>query len=425
LSLDQRATDAAFSLRRHLEASPVPDPATIVGRVQHRRVTLATAAAIVVVLAAVVAVGVARVMSQQPSQQTLISPGVPARPSLSLPAGSLSDQGWSLVPKIAAGLGNGTGFESADSTGTVLLLAGSDPKAMIWRSVDGIHWAKADVPSTAGLGAVHAIAANGDTDLAIGSNEQTNSQNSTNFVWRSVDGGATWTPIGDGPNLPGLSAQQDLPYLSGLTWQRGFWITSGNAPDGTGGAWVSTDGVRWTRTLTTSPTRTVTVVEGPGDDLRAYSATTDWATVDPMNWGQPMPMTVPKGLYLESVAPGATLATAGATDPNGPPVDSLLSSDDGGRNWTTDSDFATQFPAAAVSTITRAGGIWVAAGSSGTPNHPDAWISAGTTIWQALPQTLADSVGGTLNVVGAVNGRIVIVGSSPELDHYYVLNVRS
>jgi len=82
----------------------------------------------------------------------------------------------------------------------------------------------------------------------------------------------------------------------------------------------------------------------------------------------------------------------------------------------------TVAPGANVATVTRTHGSWIATGSSGDPNHPDAWVSTDLTDWHALPKPLYGPPGGTLSLVGALGDRIVLLGTAPELDRYYTLD---
>ena len=70
-------------------------------------------------------------------------------------------------------------------------------------------------------------------------------------------------------------------------------------------------------------------------------------------------------------------------------------------------------------TVTRGAHRWIAAGYSGIPNHVDAWISTDLHTWEPLPETLHGGAGGTLSLIAEVDGRVVLVGTAPELDRYY------
>jgi hypothetical protein len=99
----------------------------------------------------------------------------------------------------------------------------------------------------------------------------------------------------------------------------------------------------------------------------------------------------------------------------------MLRSRDRGHTWAVDSAFLTQFPDARVLTVTRAHGLWVAAGWSGNPNHPAAWVSTNLIHWHALPASLYGTPGGTLGLIGVLRHKIVLLGTAPELDRFYTL----
>ena len=130
---------------------------------------------------------------------------------------------------------------------------------------------------------------------------------------------------------------------------------------------------------------------------------------------------------MSSVARGATTAVAENLDRHGQPTP-LLRSTDGGRTWSEDAHFLATFADARVASINRAGGLWVGAGASGTsdasgaPNHVDAWISSDLETWTPLPDELYGGAGGTLSLVAAVDGRVVVVGTAGELDRYYTID---
>ena len=72
-------------------------------------------------------------------------------------------------------------------------------------------------------------------------------------------------------------------------------------------------------------------------------------------------------------------------------------------------------------TLTHTRGLWVGAGTAGTPNHPAAWVSTDLTNWQAMPASLDGTPGGTLSIIGALGTKIVLLGTAPELDRFYTL----
>ena len=72
------------------------------------------------------------------------------------PTGTITEHGWSLVPKDATGLDARVSFDALVSNGDALLLAGARPRtddstrATIWRSRDGLQWTETAHPTTAG-----------------------------------------------------------------------------------------------------------------------------------------------------------------------------------------------------------------------------------------------------------------------------------
>jgi photosystem II stability/assembly factor-like uncharacterized protein len=341
-------------------------------------------------------------------------------PRATPPPGSITQQGWSLIPKGAAGLGASTSFNALASNGDALLLAGSRPiagnrwRAAIWRSRDGFHWTESKLPMT--VGAIGAIGFDGDTALATGG---TAIGGESDFVWRSDDGGRTWATVASGNGLFGTPApQMGRPSVNGLIRHRGWWVASGGRSDGYAAIWVSRDGARWRQVLGSNSAGSASVVRGRDGALLAYWVTTAWFTHDPAKWGAPEAVSVPGRFYVSSVARGATMAVGENVDRHGLPTP-LLRSADGGRTWREDEQFLETFADASVRAVEHAGVLWVAAGTSGAPNHVDAWVSSDRRTWQPMPAELYGGPGGTLSLVAALDGRIVLVGTAPELDRYY------
>ena len=311
----------------------------------------------------------------------------------SLPTGSITEHGWSLVPKDAAGLDTDASFDALVSNGDALLLAGARPtadgsvRATIWRSRDGLQWTATAHPSTTGT--VTAVAVDGDTALATGG---TGRSGESDFVWRSDDGGASWTEVAGGKRVFGTPApEMGRPNVSGLLRHDGWWVASGGRSDGYAAIWVSRDGARWRQVLGPNVAGAATVVPGRAGSLLASWGTIAWFTRDVTRWGVPQTVSVPGRSYVSSVARGATTAVAENLDRHGQPTP-LLRSTDGGRTWSEDAHFLAMFADARVASINRAGGLWVGAGASGTsdasgaPNHVDAWISTDLDTWTPLPE---------------------------------------
>ncbi len=346
-----------------------------------------------------------------------------------LPIGSITEHGWSLVPKDVAGLDAGASFDALVSNGDALLLVGAQPsaddstRASIWRSRDGLQWSESEHPSTTGT--VTAVAVDGDTALATGG---TGRSGESDFVWRSDDGGASWTEVAGGKGVFGTPApEMGRPNVSGLLRHDGWWVASGGRSDGYAAIWVSRDGARWRQVLGPNVAGAASVVQGRAGSLLASWGTIAWFARDVTRWSAPQDVSVPDRSSVSSVARGATTAVAENLDRHGQPTP-LLRSNDGGRTWNEDTHFLATFADARMASINRAGGLWVGAGASGTseapgaPNHVDAWISSDLETWTPLPAELYGGAGGTLSLVAAVDGRVVVVGTAGELDRYYTID---
>ena len=79
--------------------------------------------------------------------------------------------------------------------------------------------------------------------------------------------------------------------------------------------------------------------------------------------------------------------------------------------------------------VTRWDDLWIATGTSGSPNHPDAWVSLDGITWRSMPASLYGSPDGagttadssTLSLAASVGGRVVLFGTTPQLDRYYTI----
>lgn len=450
MTIDERVRRAAAAARGSFDSIPLPDAGDVTRRVLRvRRARLGAAA---VVLAAAVVVGVLTVPGDGRAPERVVAGG-PEEEAVP-PAGSLSERGWISIPKSAAGLDGVTAFTALSSDGPAMLLAGAHQvgngwEPAIWRSEDGFKWVPSTVPG--GGGELTALAADGETAVAIGTDGESNGMST--FVWRSDDGGRTWSVVASGSDLFGPAASEmGRPSASGLLRAKGYWIAYGGGSDGYEGIWVSRDGGEWEQVLASRSSGSVTVVETADGELLAYGVgagpsadeavtpttrpcstppggtcvtittrarVVGWSTSDPTSWGEAEALSVPDRFHLGSVAPGAELAIGSNIDRHDVPTP-LLRSDDNGRSWRADAAFLEQFPGAWAWTMSRAAGLWVAAGASGSPNHPDAWVSRDGAGWESLPVSLHGTPGGTLSLIGAAGDRVVLIGTAPELDRYYV-----
>jgi hypothetical protein len=340
---------------------------------------------------------------------------------------AISDSGWALHPKGVAGLEEGTSFDALATSPHSLLLAGARPtntssQATIWYSDDATTWNRAHTPTT--TGEIVAIAAVGDNALAVG----TENRGSVGFVWGSEDEGRHWALVARGTQLFGAPApRMGRPFVSGLLAVNGTWIADGGGSDGYAAVWTSRDGKQWRQVLDSANARgagSVDMTRSANGQLFGYWVTAGWYSADGTAWSQPVTLSVPARSFLRTVAPGAGVAFGDNLDRHGLPTPLLRSHDDG-HTWAIDPSFLAHFPDASVWTVTRVNGLWIATGSSGSPNHPDAWVSTDLSEWHPLPKSIYGTPGGTLSLVGSVDDRIVLVGTAPELDRYYTLDTRS
>jgi hypothetical protein len=331
---------------------------------------------------------------------------------------------WESVTKDASGLGATSSFDAVASLDDAVVLVGATQQGnewhrAIWRTTDAMSWTRASIPE--GLGEVHAVAANGSTMVAIGSDDN------GSFVWKSVDDGRTWAVADEGPGIFGTPApQMGRPSVEGLLWHAGYWIATGGGSDGYEGLWVSKDAANWTQVQLDGTAGSVAVVPA-ADGLFGYWVNLIWTSNDAKQWTSVVRVDVPDDYYLGVVAPGATVAFGvNGVGPHGQPTP-LLRSADGGAHWSEDVSFLDAFPDAQISTVTRIGDLWVAAGMSGD-QHPDAFVSADAKAWLRMPESVRGAPGAGLSLFAQIGKRTLILGttpvifegSAPELDRYFV-----
>jgi hypothetical protein len=342
--------------------------------------------------------------------------------------------GWAAIRKTTAGL-------DADASFSALSISGHSPYSLliagyrqptIWYSDNGLAWKPGEVPATT-TGSVSAIATNGETALAIGTD---GAGFGAGFVWQSEDAGRNWSVVANSDGLFGpAAAQMGRPFVSGLTDAFGMWIAWGGGSDGYAAVWTSSDGRQWQQVLDTKPGKPDTgvggvnvVVDARNGHLLAYGGNVIWESSDGTTWGEPVIASVPKPFSLETIAPGDTLAFGENQLTHGQPTP-LLRRADGQQTWFVDPTFLAQFPDARVRNVTRWDDLWIAAGTSGSPNHPDAWVSLDGITWRSMPASVYGSSDGAgtvdsswLSLAASVGGRVVLFGTTPELDRYYTID---
>ena len=215
------------------------------------------------------------------------------------------------------------------------------------------------------------------------------------------------------------------PFVQALRCHHGTWIATGGSSSGYAAVWTSATGSRWRQVLDSGDAHTagaIDLVPLADGELFGYWVDLGWSSPDGTVWAGPRPLAVPGRLGLQTVADGATVAFGQRLDVHGQPTPLLLGRDHG-RTWTEAPRFLARFPSATVSTVQQTNGTWVAAGASGRPNHPDVWLSTDRTTWHALPTELRGTPGGTLDLVGVIGAEIVLLGTAPELDRYYTLQL--
>jgi hypothetical protein len=413
MKLDERARVARNRAMQELDGLAVPAATDVLRRhVARRRRRLVMGSAALTTL--VVAVAAASIVAVRPGP----GPGVETvAPFAGLPAEAVVDGAWAAVPKGSAGIGSSASLNALVATGDSFVAGGTG----LWRSSDGLQWVSVAPPSF--TGEISALGSHGDDVFAIASAAGTSS-----VVLRSNDDGRTWTVIAQRQDLFGPPAPaMGRPFVESLRWSdAGFWIAAGGAPDGYAGIWTSRDGTDWESVLGSgNGAGSVEIVDDGTGGLLAHFLNQAWASQDGAAW-TPVELSVPGPYVLTGIGPSASIAVG--ADPAAPHTSptALLRSSDHGRTWTEDATFGTRFDAPVGWTIQHDGTGWVIAGSSGGPRtqHADAWISPDSINWSAMPQSLKEAPGGTLDLVASVKSTTVIMGGAPELDRYFVIDHR-
>ncbi|MCU1483335.1 MAG: hypothetical protein JWN67_81 [Actinomycetia bacterium] len=405
MTIDELGRTAAWQLRTRIDGVDVPDGRSVVDRFRRRRLARAGVAVVVVVLGAGIATS-----GRDPAPTSVhMTDG--------LPAGSVTAEGWASVPKAAAGLRTGTIQQAvASGDGVAVAGGGAGSRAVIWWTTDGLRWQAAEVPDQRGT--VMAIALDGRGGIATGASGEDAGR--TTFLWRTDDAGRTWSAIDAVDPFGAPAPQMGRPFVDGLQRVGGDWVATGGASSGWAGIWTSRDGARWTKVLDSHDGGSVNVVGLGGGRLLGWWTSVTWSATDPHVWGQAKDTAIADQQYPLTVAPGATVAFADRLDVHGQPTALLRGSGDG-RRWSEEPSFLDRFPDAHVRRVTRVDGLYVAAGEA--DGHVAAWTSTDGNSWVPLPPGLLGPPGGVLELVVPIAGKLVVLGTAPELDRYYVRGV--
>ncbi|MCZ7525376.1 MAG: hypothetical protein M5U14_02680 [Acidimicrobiia bacterium] len=424
----------------------VPDAGATVGRVARRRRRRAGLAALALAGALATVAAIAWPSPAGEDRDRVVA-GPPVGPQAEPPAEpeplGVTSQGWTRIDRAEAGLGDGP-FESVGdvtaggpgfvAVGTRFGPTDQEHTPRIWTSPDGRRWSVVDPDALPRrVGGLGAVAAGRNVLLAVGS------QGGERFVWRSEDGRA-WREVS--PEETDLSPDSGSG-IGGVVGVRGIEATSlglfaygmADGPAGPEPAVWRTDGSTWERAFTSSSSGEVRhLVEGPSGLVAIVSADgisgewditegdTTWFSTDGRDWAGGDLLGGAEGLHVDALASdGRSLVVAGQLEIGHAPRPSILwRSTDGGRSWIRLEGFDRHLPAAWVTSLSRAGDLWIASGTTlSTPGHADAWVSRDGDVWVPMPAELHDTPGGVLTTVAA-RGSVAVAMSSGELGWFYV-----
>lgn len=398
MTIDDRGRTAGLAVLDRVERLDVPDVAPMVRRAGWRRRTTAGLAVAVVLLAVGLGVVAASRGGSDAAPEPVVTTPAPGH------------TGWRSIDKADAGLELGSYPNAIDSDEQTAVMVGVSPgdgwwDAAAWWSSDGLAWQPSPVPSTDGMPLDVAI--QGQVALATGVVGASDTERGTPFLWRSDDAGRTWAVAGDVEGLDGVA-------LTSVRHFQGYWIGTGTSPGGGNGVWVSRAGHGWQQVIITSPDEPVAVLEVGDGSVRAFTLSQAWTTADPTTWGEPEPFDLPED--VGEVADGFELAIQRAPGPG--PGGALVVSDDGGRRWQVDQDFAEQFPGARPTNVARLRVGFLVMGF-GAESTPGAWVSTDRRTWNPIPPEVRQPPGGLLAMATEVDGRLVVFGTAPELERFF------
>lgn len=182
----------------------------------------------------------------------------------------------------------------------------------IYRSTDGSNWVRVcEAPPWRNNFGLAVGMLGSDLYVMGGQTKGRDPESAVNHVYKSADGGATWTRLPDAPWRPRMACG---PMLS--TWQGKLWLVHGGTYSGFSGkpsekfddVW-SFDGIAWTRVLEHTPWpgslwSTNFVLDDDLFIMAGWAADGDhrllWRTRDGIHWQASFPL--PWGLAHESCA---------------------------------------------------------------------------------------------------------------------------
>ncbi|HXJ62342.1 MAG TPA: hypothetical protein VNN79_01180 [Actinomycetota bacterium] len=289
------------------------------------------------------------------------------------------------------------------------IVVGSDTSsgsqdAAVWRSADGDTWTKVSSDALGGPGK-QSMNRVSETPLGLlGVGSTTNSADGTQdgAIWRSTDGGASWTllPLGDLGGPGDQDVKRVTVLKSGIT--TGFVAVGTSTLNGDSDAavWTSTDGQVWTRVPDPG-----NVLGGPGNqgmiDVQTFgtelvaggfsagtadidgavwtsSNGTDWTRVDSAQLGGDGDQVIDRILVTKPVEGSAVPAiVAGGTSTVNGDEDAAIWYSNDGTTWNRETSTGAALGgqnAQAINTIGQHGATLVAVGIDASAGDPNAGV---------------------------------------------------